>query len=989
MKPRFARRPGPRCRVIFLLWLFLSYPFATLLGQQTQPDSYAGFDGQMVSSVEVAAAPFANVPSIRNLIQQQPGQPFSSDAIHRSISALQLTHRFTSIEANIQPEQNGLRVIFVLEPTDYIGIVTFVGTGTDIPYTALLQAANIPEQSPFYAALATDGSSGVVEYLHMLGFFEARVRTEVSRDEQRHIANVTFYCTLGQQARIGNIAFSGLSPEQSTAARKSLSSIWARLKRVSMKSGQKYSEARATKAIAFLRDQLRSENQLAPSIRLASAAYDADSNQVDITYDVTAGLRATVRVTGAHVSARTIRRLVPIYQEGSVDPDLVEEGRGNLQAYFQTKGYFDATTASHLEQQGNAVTITYNVDLGIKRRVMSPAFTGNRHFSRKQLAAHISIKKGFLFEHGKYSQQLLTQSVNALTQLYKNDGFSSVSIKPQTTEMDSRMAVTFRIDEGAQDKVASLQLIGNKTQSLANLTRKNHLRLKPGTAFSQQSLENDRSQLMAAYLDLGYLNVRVRSSASPASAGSHAIDVTFEIQEGPQAKISEVTVLGSQHTRPSFIQAVTSSQVKVGQPQSEGGFLQAETDLYNLGIFDWASVKPLQPITDQSEEETLIKVHETPLNTIDYGGGFEIIPRDGNVPVNAVVVPGIPPISLGNKFTVSQKSFVSPLFTFDFTRHDLRGRAESATVGMVLSRLDQRAFFTYSDPRLHGPWSSLFSASTERTTENPIFAAVLGNASFQVQRFFDPKKTRQVIARYSFQRTDLSNILIPGLVLPQDQHVRLSTFDGEFIRDTRDKPLDAHRGVYQTADFGITLHSLGASADFVRFLGQSAFYKQVRPWLVWANNFRLGFAQPYSGSQVPLSEEFFSGGPDSLRGFPIDGAGPQRPVPVCSSPTNPSTCSLISVPVGGDMLFIFNSEARFPLPISIKRGLGGVVFYDGGNVYANISLRQFADDFTHSVGLGLRYQTPVGPIRFDVAYRLTPIPGVRAIQYFVTLGQSF
>ena len=241
--------------------------------------------------------------------------------------------------------------------------------------------------------------------------------------------------------------------------------------------------------------------------------------------------------------------------------------------------------------------------------------------------------------------------------------------------------------------------------------------------------------------------------------------------------------------------------------------------------------------------------------------------------------------------------------------------------------------------------------------------------------------------RYSFQRTDLYDILIPGLVLPEDQHVRLSTFDAEYIRDSRDKPLDAHHGVYQTADFGVTAKALGASADFARFLGQTAFYKPVKPWLIWANNFRLGLAKPFSGSDVPLSERFFSGGADSLRGFPINGAGPQRPLPVCTNPSNPSTCTLISVPVGGDMLFIVNSELRFPLPI--YHGLGAAVFYDGGNVYSNINLRQFGDDFTHSVGVGIRYQTPVGPVRFDIGYRITSVPGVNATQYFVTLGQSF
>jgi outer membrane protein assembly factor BamA len=373
---------------------------------------------------------------------------------------------------------------------------------------------------------------------------------------------------------------------------------------------------------------------------------------------------------------------------------------------------------------------------------------------------------------------------------------------------------------------------------------------------------------------------------------------------------------------------------------------------------------------------------------LDVGSGFEAVPRTGNVPVGAVALPGVPAVSLGNKFRTSQQSFFGPRFSFQYARRDLRGRAETASFGLLYSRLDQRGTATYSDPRLRGwTWASLFSLSGERTTENPIYTAVLGQVSWQLEKTLDPKRTKTVRVRYSFQHTNLSNITIPELVLPQDQRVRLSTFSAEYVRDTRDQPLDAHHGIYQTTSFGVTPTAIGSSSNFTRFLGQTAFYRPIRPWLTWANNFRIGFAAPFAGSFVPLSERFFSGGADSLRGFAINGAGPQRPVTVCTNPSDTSTCSLISVPVGGHMLAIINSEARFPIPL--KSGLGGVVFYDGGNVYSNINFHQFTSNYTNSIGFGIRYHTPVGPIRIDIGHLVNAPPGLNSMQYFVTLGQAF
>jgi outer membrane protein insertion porin family len=149
----------------------------------------------------------------------------------------------------------------------------------------------------------------------------------------------------------------------------------------------------------------------------------------------------------------------------------------------------------------------------------------------------------------------------------------------------------------------------------------------------------------------------------------------------------------------------------------------------------------------------------------------------------------------------------------------------------------------------------------------------------------------------------------------------------------------------------------------------------------------LGLAAPYANSRVPVSELFFSGGGSTLRGFPLDGAGAQRSIPVCSNPNVASTCTQISVPDGGRQLLIINSELRIPFPI--RKGLGLATFYDGGNVFEAIGFHDFWSNYSNTLGIGLRYKTPLGPVRLDLGYNLNAPPGIKSTQYFVTLGQAF
>ena len=280
-------------------------------------------------------------------------------------------------------------------------------------------------------------------------------------------------------------------------------------------------------------------------------------------------------------------------------------------------------------------------------------------------------------------------------------------------------------------------------------------------------------------------------------------------------------------------------------------------------------------------------MHEAGKKEVTYGFGLEVARRGWNLPSGTIPLPNLPPITGGApNFTAAEKTFVSPRGSIGFTRYNVRGLAETASVSALLARLDQRALATYAQPHFRGSsWSSLYSASIERTTENPTFEARLAEGSWQLEKPLNKDKTRRIQLRYRFRRTVLSNLLIPGLVLPEDQRLRLSTLSATWIRDTRDKPLDASRGFYETLDLGITPRRSGRTltsrASWVRapITSRSARLSgQTGSHWGWPN--LLGAAMCHQRA-VLLRRR------NHARGFPINGAGPQRTVPACSNPTTP------------------------------------------------------------------------------------------------------
>jgi outer membrane protein insertion porin family len=971
---------------VFFLFATLAWAQLTVQGPQSV------YEGQTVGAIDLIANPHRDVEPLRSLVVQKAGEPYSQAKVEASIAALEHTGQFPKVQVNVVPDPSGVRLNFLLEPAYYLGIIDFPEAEKVFSYTRLLQVVDLPDEDPYDKARVGLAQQNLQKFLQHNGYFQASIQTDTQIDDAHQLVNLTFSVKLGKLARVANVSFAGPDAIEDARLLRSIRSLRARFSGGLLKPGKPYTPERIAKATDQIRRTLSQQHHLASHVQEIPPQYHADTNRVDVSFKVDVGPVVTVRLTGARlsllpfVSARQRKRLIPIYSEGAIDRDLVEEGQQNLVDYFQKKGYFDVKIKTNFQRQPDQILLVYEVERGKKHKVERIEFQGNHEISERELLAVVTVKKSHIWSHGSISQKLLKQSATNLEALYRDRGYEDAKITPRTIDHEPTVDVVFHIEEGAQTLVSNLTVTGNNNVSYAELAAPVGFQLRSGAPFSPRRLSEDRNRISATYLNRGYLNVEVRAQVSRDNSNPHAVDVTYAVNEQQMVRVGEVIYLGQKRTRLSLIRK--TAQVSNETPMRRGDLLEAESRLYDLNIFDWSSVGPRRPITDQTEEAALVKVHEAKRNDITYGFGFEISHRGGNIPTGTVAVPGGPTIELGkNQIAPSQSTFASPRGSVEFDRHNMRGLGETFSASLLLSRLDQRALTTYAQPHFIGSrWSSLSSFSLERTTENPLFGANLGDASFQLERVISRKSNTRLQVRYDFNKTVLSHLLVPALVLPQDRSVHLSTVSGTLLRDTRDKPLDAHRGSFSTITLGITPTALGSSANFGRLLSQYAFYKPFHS-VVFANSVRLGFVKSFAGSFVPTSQLFFSGGGTTLRGFPIDEAGPQRLVPFCNVLTGQTGCVNVTVPVGGRQLFILNSEIRFPL--GIMKALGGVVFYDGGNVYSAISLNNFVHNYSNTVGFGLRYATPIGPIRIDIGRNLNPVPGITPTQYYITLGQAF
>ncbi len=927
-------------------------------------------------------------------LPQQAGAPLDPVKVRASLRSLYATGLYETIEVAGVRAGDTVSIIFTGTPRLFVGRVNVDGVKDDRLASVLQSATQLQAGTAYSESKAAAAEPEVTTALENNGFYRGQIARTTVIDRANSLVDLNFEIFPGNAARVGDVELTGDSGLTEAQFRKQ-----GKLKRNS-----KVNRDTVSRALGKLRKHYNQRERLAATVSLTSKEYVAPVNRLNYTFLAHQGPLVLVKVEGAKISQGRMEKLVPVYEEGTVDQDLLTEGAQNLLNYFEGQGYFDVKV-SHQPVQSDAqhLTALYSVELGKRHVVDSVSITGNKYFGTQLILQRLSVRPASLLNrYGAFSQQLVTQDVSRIKALYQGSGFSAVTVTPKYLDSDketgktskiSHFKITYAIDEGTQRRIVKYDIEGATAEQLNDF--RPSLNAQIGQPYSAVNINEDRDQVQTYYLSKGYDNAQVSLFQQSEPDHPDGIDLTMKVVPGSQFFVRKVVVSGLVRTKPSLVDQ--RILLHPGDALNETALLQMQRKLYDLALFNEVDTAIQNPNGAESYKNVLLNLTEAKRWDISYGFGFEVQTGQPNAGCLSLADQILLGISNTYKCNPNGVTGASERVLFNISRTNLGGTDQSITLRTNYGSLEQVAVVSYQDPHVLNKPSlnlSLSGGYNNSAVISTYKAAILSGALRLSQRVTKPTTLiysfsyRRVVVNSNTLQVSLSEI--PLLAQP----VRVGGPGITFIRDTRDVPLDAHHGTFNTGEVFSSDGIFGSQANFARVdLSNATYYDVGREHWVIARQTRYGQERSYGNGDaqlIPLPERLYAGGATSHRGFPINAAGPRDPQ--------------TGYPVGGYGVFVNTTELRMPAPDLrwVGTDVSFVLFHDMGNTFetssqiwpAAIRIKQphswtcrnvsvpyttyntpdtcDFNDFSHAVGLGLRYHTPIGPVRGDFSYNLNP-----------------
>jgi outer membrane protein insertion porin family len=960
--------------------------WAVIAQAQPAPESIEGMLGRRVGGVRIERLGQAvNDARLEGLIETKAGAPLSMREVRDSLLHLYNTGLFEAVNVSADAtDTSSITVVYHLTPARTVTRYEFRGElgldESDLRRLLVDRHGQRPALGRTQAAVET-----LQAHYKEAGYLNARVSSAIEAITPESVALV-MNVTSGARAKIGRIDIRGQlepgKPAESTPER-----IQARL---DIAPGKPFDGPELQRRIARIVQDLRNrgyyEAELTPT-----QTPSADGLVIDLAIAIEPGARVTVRVEGSTIPTSRQEELIPVKREGSIDEDLLEDSKRRIESYLHGRGHWRADVSYARRATPAGLDLVFTIREGAVFRIADVKVTGEKAMSRAEIDGVLGLATGAPFVESEVDTKTA-----ALVERYRRQGFRAIKIEQTLAERSTPPAsvvanrgkgskgdnkdgagdkatawvdVSLTIAEGTQARVGSVAIRGNSAVDEAALHAA--LTLKPEGPFYEPQIAADREAIQAVYLNRGFDRVQVDVTTVNTPDGARA-DLTYTIREGSQLFVDRILIVGNDRTDTATIEKALT--IKAGEPLGLSALFESQRRLSALGLFRRVRITDVgEP--GESARDVIVTVDEAPATTLGYGAGVEAGRRAGTAP-DGTATEKVDFAARGF-FEVSRRNlFGSNRIATLFTRGSLRPQdAENGETDFGFN--EYRVLATLRDPAAFGNVDAQVSGYFEqavRTSFNFRRRGLQAEFARRVRRDF------ALVGRYQLSHTELFDERISDEERPDIDRlfpqVRLSIFTAAARRDRRDDILDPTHGSVIGLETDLAVRALGSEVGFVKGFSEFYYYRQVRgSRAVFATGARVGLAKgfprivpreidgvPVIGpdgtplvdriTDLPASERFFAGGDTTVRGYARDTLGDQ------------ATISR-GFPRGGNAVIILNNELRVP----VWRDIGGAVFMDIGNVFSRVSEIELSH-LRPTAGFGLRYKSPIGPIRVDLGFKL-------------------
>jgi len=953
--------------------------------------------GAPVASVRVLAADRdIDDAAVRALLETRPGRALSMADVRESLVHLHAIGRYSAIEVEANPGPAGVDLVYHVTPVREVREVVFEGTlglSEGVLKGALRERfgrAPRPERAEQASALLRD-------LYRDHGYFGASVASRLEPEPGPDRARLVFSVDAGLRARVGAIEVEGEPIGGDDALRRAL--------RVG--PGVPWDASEVRRRAADVLDNWRERGHYEARLDFTTTPREGGA-LVDVTLEAAPGPAVSLVFEGDPLPEAQQRQFVPVRREGSVDEDLLEDSKRRIEDYLRGLGYWRAEVEYRREAEDGRLSVVFTVRRGRPYVVVEVKVEGLRAVPREELLATLRTRAG-----DPFVQATLDADVAALRALYLERGFSAVEVAA-SVEPSGRtgarapgdgvfVSPQIAVTEGPQTRVGAIAIDGRAKVPETELRAV--MRVRPGDPLYAPHVATDRSSVLLAYLNRGYRDALVDVSVTY-SEDRRLADLRYVVQEGTLARVDHVIVTGNRRIGAATI--LRELGLAAGDPAGLEAIAEGQRRLSATGLFRRVRVdEVVRP--GGATRDVLATVEEGPATTLGYGGGIEggRRLRKGDDPT----APAEERFELAPRgfFEIGRRNLWGGNRSINlFTRVSLRPKDSSeSTTGDIggYGFKDYRVLATYREPRSvfwdleaqlagvaeQGVRSS-FDFTRQSVTAELVRRLQRGGAVFGRYEY---SKTKRFNERYDPAEEPLIDRLYPT--------VGVSSVSLAALRDTRLDAIDPVQGSLLGVEGELALKAIGSEVGFSKAFLQGFLYRQLpgRSRIVLATGARLGLAAGFPttvpvtnpdgspavgpGGQpvtvtvddLPASERFYAGGDTTVRGYALDRLG------------DAATLDANGFPLGGNAVVILNAELRIP----VWRSFGLVTFVDAGQVFRRV------DDFDvgeirPAVGMGVRFKSPVGPIRADLGVKLQPqtfADGSREQRtaFYISIGQAF